>query len=108
MGSRHPSRENEGLGGSIRIDDELERFAAQGAEALPDGDDGGRSRMMALIFCTARMAPGLCHPAAWRPGNSGNWGYQVPALLRSGRRVVVIDSRVMAAARGTASPIPTS
>jgi pimeloyl-ACP methyl ester carboxylesterase len=26
-------------------------------------------------------------------GNSGNWGYQVPTLVREGYRVVVIDSR---------------
>jgi pimeloyl-ACP methyl ester carboxylesterase len=26
-------------------------------------------------------------------GHSGNWGYQVPALLRAGYRVVLIDSR---------------
>jgi len=26
-------------------------------------------------------------------GHSGNWGYQVPALIRDGNRVVVIDSR---------------
>lgn len=26
-------------------------------------------------------------------GNSGNWGYQVPALVGSGYRVIVIDSR---------------
>ncbi|MGO8190267.1 alpha/beta fold hydrolase, partial [Rhizobium leguminosarum] len=26
-------------------------------------------------------------------GHSGNWCYQVPALLRRGRRVVLIDSR---------------
>lgn len=26
-------------------------------------------------------------------GHSGNWGYQVPALVRSGHRVVLIDSR---------------
>ncbi len=26
-------------------------------------------------------------------GNSGNWGYQVPALTQSGYRAIVIDSR---------------
>jgi pimeloyl-ACP methyl ester carboxylesterase len=26
-------------------------------------------------------------------GNSGNWGYQVPSLIESGRRVILIDSR---------------
>ncbi len=26
-------------------------------------------------------------------GHSGNWGYQVPALIGSGYRVIVIDSR---------------
>jgi pimeloyl-ACP methyl ester carboxylesterase len=26
-------------------------------------------------------------------GNSGNWGYQVPALIDAGHRVIVIDSR---------------
>jgi len=32
-------------------------------------------------------------------GHSGNWGYQVPALVGSGYRAVVIDSRGHAAAR---------
>ena len=74
-------------------DDELERFAAQGAEALPDGDDGVVTHDGADIWYSAYgsgPAVILLHGGL---GNSGNWGYQVPALLRSGRRVVVIDSR---------------
>nr|WP_247750067.1 alpha/beta hydrolase [Rhizobium sp. 16-449-1b] len=74
-------------------DDELERFAAQGAEALPDGDDGVVAHDGADIWYSAYgSGPSviLLHGGL---GNSGNWGYQVPALLRSGRRVVVIDSR---------------
>ena len=36
-------------------------------------------------------APG--DPAAWRPRARGNWGYQVPAVIASGYRAVLIDSR---------------
>jgi alpha-beta hydrolase superfamily lysophospholipase len=34
-------------------------------------------------------------------GHSGDWGHQVPALLQSGRRVVLADSRGTGAARAT-------
>ncbi|MDM9626231.1 alpha/beta hydrolase [Rhizobium sp. S152] len=75
-------------------DDELEQFAAHGAESLPyDGDDGVVTHDGADIWYSAYgSGPSviLLHGGL---GNSGNWGYQVPALLRSGRRVVVIDSR---------------
>ena len=34
-------------------------------------------------------------------GHSGNWGYQVPALVSNGYRAILIDSRVMDEARAT-------
>ncbi|MBX5157106.1 MULTISPECIES: alpha/beta hydrolase [unclassified Rhizobium] len=75
-------------------DDELIHFEAHGAAALPPaaveghvGRDGAR-----IWYATYGDGPPviLLHGGL---GHSGNWGYQVPALLSSGRRVVLIDSR---------------
>ncbi len=75
-------------------DDELIRFEAEGAAPLPvavDRDyvehDGAR-----IWFATygAGLPVILLHGGL---GHSGNWGYQVPALLSSGYRVILIDSR---------------
>lgn len=75
-------------------DDELTRFEAEGAAPLPDineqhvvENDGAK------IWCAsygAGPAVILLHGGL---GNSGNWGYQVPALMEHGYRVLVIDSR---------------
>jgi pimeloyl-ACP methyl ester carboxylesterase len=75
-------------------DDDLRRFAAEGAAPLPVPDvhgfvahDGAR-----IWYATYGSGPPviLLHGGL---GHSGNWGYQVPALLEHGYRVVVIDSR---------------
>ncbi|KEC75998.1 UNVERIFIED_ORG: pimeloyl-ACP methyl ester carboxylesterase [Rhizobium esperanzae] len=75
-------------------DDELIRFEAHGAEPLPPASiEGHVGRAGARIWYAsygAGPAVILLHGGL---GHSGNWGYQVPALLQSGRRVVLIDSR---------------
>jgi pimeloyl-ACP methyl ester carboxylesterase len=75
-------------------DDELRRFEAEGAVALPaQGDLGVVVHEGARIWYAAYGAGPpviLLHGGL---GHSGNWGYQVPDLVAQGRRVVVIDSR---------------
>jgi pimeloyl-ACP methyl ester carboxylesterase len=75
-------------------DDSLEQFEAHGAAALPPGiaaayidHDGAR-----IWYATYGEGPPviLLHGGL---GHSGNWGYQIPALLGAGHRVVLIDSR---------------
>ena len=75
-------------------DDDLVRFAAEGAAALPlTGREGYVAHRGARIW-HAQFGKGapviLLHGGL---GNSGNWGYQVPALVEAGHAVTVIDSR---------------
>lgn len=78
----------------MQTDDELTRFAAQGAPPLPPTSrqgfvehDGAR-----IWYAAYGAAPTviLLHGGL---GHSGNWGYQLPALLAAGYGVLVIDSR---------------
>ena len=75
-------------------DDELVRFEAEGALPLPDTRDQGYvEHDSAQIWYTAYGSGSpviLLHGGL---GNSGNWGYQVPALLENGYRAILIDSR---------------
>jgi pimeloyl-ACP methyl ester carboxylesterase len=75
-------------------DDDLSRFEVKGAPALPaTGEQGILEHDGARIWYAAygTGAPViLLHGGL---GHSGNWGYQVPALVSSGYRAVVIDSR---------------
>jgi pimeloyl-ACP methyl ester carboxylesterase len=75
-------------------DDDLIKFEANGAAPLPTADqqdyiehDGIR-----LWYSVYGSGPSviLLHGGL---GHSGNWGYQVPALVSSGYRVVLIDTR---------------
>jgi pimeloyl-ACP methyl ester carboxylesterase len=75
-------------------DDSLKRFEAHGAAALsPEiapayiDHDGAR-----IWYATCGEGPSviLLHGGL---GHSGNWGYQIPALVEAGYRVVLIDSR---------------
>jgi pimeloyl-ACP methyl ester carboxylesterase len=75
-------------------DDDLSRFEADGAAPLPVTQDHGYvehdgARIWYAMYGSGRPVI-LLHGGL---GQSGNWGYQVPALLRSGYRAVVIDSR---------------
>ncbi|CAN7245450.1 alpha/beta hydrolase [Rhizobium leguminosarum] len=75
-------------------DDDLIHFEAHGAAPLPPAAVDGHVAHDGARIWYASYGAGppviLLHGGL---GNSGNWGYQVPALLRSGRRVVLIDSR---------------
>ncbi|MDR6289312.1 pimeloyl-ACP methyl ester carboxylesterase [Inquilinus ginsengisoli] len=74
-------------------DDDLRAFEADGA-ALPAPDDQGHLDHdgARIWYATYGSGPAviLLHGGL---GHSGNWGHQVPALVASGHRVLVIDSR---------------
>ena len=74
------------------VDDDLVQFAAAGPPVLPEGGeyldhDGAR-----IWFASYGTGPAvvLLHGGM---GNAGNFGHQVPSLLDSGYRVIVIDTR---------------
>jgi pimeloyl-ACP methyl ester carboxylesterase len=75
-------------------DDELRAFEAVGAAPLPVTAEEGFVEHDGARIWYAVYGSGLpvilLHGGL---GHSGNWGYQVPALLRSGYRAVLIDSR---------------
>lgn len=75
-------------------DDELTKFSAEGTPALPMASDQGHVEHDGARIWYATFGDGrpviLLHGGL---GHGGNWGYQVPALVRSGYRVVLIDSR---------------
>jgi pimeloyl-ACP methyl ester carboxylesterase len=75
-------------------DDDLSRFAADGALPLPDTDKPGIIDHDGALIWYAAYSSGfpviLLHGGL---GHSGNWGYQVPALVEHGYRPIVIDSR---------------
>jgi pimeloyl-ACP methyl ester carboxylesterase len=76
------------------FDDDLIRFEKEGAAPLPPTQEQGYVENDGARIWYAAYASGpaviLLHGGL---GNSGNWGYQVPALLAGGYRTVVIDSR---------------
>jgi pimeloyl-ACP methyl ester carboxylesterase len=75
-------------------DDDLSKFEAEGAAPLPTANDQGyvEHEGARIWFATYGSGPALIllHGGL---GHGGNWGYQVPALVDSGYRVVLIDSR---------------
>ncbi len=75
-------------------DDDLSRFEAEGAAPLPDTQARGFVEHDGARIWYAAYGSGapviLLHGGL---GHSGNWGYQVPALVAGGYRAVVIDSR---------------
>ena len=75
-------------------DDELIRFEVEGARPLPDTEVQGYVEHDNVPIWYAAYGSGapviLLHGGL---GNSGNWGYQVPALVENGYHAVVIDSR---------------
>ena len=76
------------------LDDDLTRFEAHGAAPLPvPSEQGWVERDGAHIWhATFGSGPSvlLLHGGL---GHGGNWGFQVPALVDSGYRAVLIDSR---------------
>ena len=77
-----------------KYDDDLSNFEANGAAPLPVTNDQGYVEHNGAQVWYAAYGSGspviLLHGGL---GHSGNWGYQVPALVRSGYRAVLIDSR---------------
>lgn len=75
-------------------DDDLIRFEVDGAAPLPVANDQGYVEHQGARIRYATYGSGspviLLHGGL---GHSGNWGYQVPALIGSGYRAVLIDSR---------------
>ncbi len=75
-------------------DDELRKFEAEGAAPLPAPNDRGSIQHESARISYSTYGSGspviLLHGGL---GHSGNWGYQVPALVESGYRAVLIDSR---------------
>jgi len=89
----------------LTTDDDLEKFAAQGAAPLPAAAVQGYVENDGARIWYATFGSGepvvLLHGGL---GNGGNWGYQVPSLVESGRRVILIDSR--GHGRSTRDPRP--
>ncbi|QCI69489.1 alpha/beta fold hydrolase [Phreatobacter stygius] len=75
-------------------DDDLVRFAAEGAAPLPVADLQGELEHDGARIWYAAHGSGppviMLHGGL---GHSGNWGYQLPAVLNAGYRAVLIDSR---------------
>lgn len=75
-------------------DDDLSRFEADGTAPLPVTQDQGYVEYDGARIWYATYGSGspviLLHGGL---GHSGNWGYQVPALVENGYRAVLIDSR---------------
>jgi pimeloyl-ACP methyl ester carboxylesterase len=75
-------------------DDDLSKFEADGAAPLPVANDRGYVERDGARIWYATYGSGspviLLHGGL---GHSGNWGHQVPALVRSGYRAVLMDSR---------------
>ena len=75
-------------------DDDLRNFEAHGAAPLPGAGEQGYVEHDGARIWYATYGVGapviLLHGGL---GHGGNWGYQVPALVGSGYRAVLIDSR---------------
>ena len=75
-------------------DDDLRQFESIGPAPLPISDDQGSVENEGARIWHSSYGCGrpviLLHGGL---GHSGNWGYQVPALVDSGYRAVLIDSR---------------
>ena len=74
-------------------DDDLSKFEAEGT-TLPSTEDQGYVEHDGARIWYAAYGSGspviLLHGGL---GHSGNWGFQVPALVSSGYRAILIDSR---------------
>jgi len=75
-------------------DDDLRKFEAHGAAPLPPARDEGLVEHEGARIWYATFGAG--HPVILLHGglgHSGNWGFQVPALVKHGYQVITIDSR---------------
>lgn len=76
------------------IDPDLQAFEANGAAPLPPANAEGRVEVEGAQIWYATFGAGA--PVVMLHGafdNSEDWGYQVPALIDDGHRVILIDSR---------------
>jgi pimeloyl-ACP methyl ester carboxylesterase len=84
----------EGINIEEYTDLELKKFEANGAASLPVPNESGYVSHEGAKIWYSSFGAGppvlLLHGGL---GHSGNWGYQVPALLENGYRAVIIDSR---------------
>src|SRR5262247_1460184 len=75
-------------------DDDLSWFEAEGAAPLSVTEEQGYVENEGARIWYASYGSGvpviLLHGGL---GHSGNWGYQVPALVSAGYRAVLIDTR---------------
>jgi len=75
-------------------DDDLRKFEVDGAAPLPVADCQGYVEHEGARIWYTTYGSGLpvilLHGGL---GHSGNWGHQIPALVRGGYRVILIDSR---------------
>ncbi|NVD42287.1 alpha/beta hydrolase [Ensifer sp. HO-A22] len=75
-------------------DDDLTHLESHGIPPLPEPAEQGFVETQGVRIWYASHGSGpaviLLHGGM---GNSGNWGYQVPAIIDAGYRAVVIDSR---------------
>lgn len=78
----------------VTSDDDLTRFASHGAAPLPVAAQQGHVQHDGARIWYATFGAGapviLLHGGL---GHGGNWGYQVPALVAAGYRVIIVDSR---------------
>jgi pimeloyl-ACP methyl ester carboxylesterase len=75
-------------------DDDLRTFEADGGSPLPPTNDQGyvaHDGARIWYACYGSGSPVILLHGGF--GHSGNWGYQVPALVRSGYRAILLDSR---------------
>ncbi len=86
-------------------DDDLSRFEAQGPPPLPSAKAQGWVDHSGAHIWYAAFGSGapviLLHGGL---GHSGNWGFQAPALVEAGFRVVTVDSRGHGRSTRTAQP----
>jgi pimeloyl-ACP methyl ester carboxylesterase len=78
----------------MQSDDELKHFVAHGAAPLPEAQEEGFVDNAGARIAWSTYGAG--HPVVLLHGglgHRGNWGYQVPALVEAGYRVILIDSR---------------
>lgn len=76
------------------VDDDLTKFEAEGAGSPAETSDQGYIENEGARIWYSTHGSGepiiLLHGGL---GHSGNWGYQVQALIKSGHRAILIDSR---------------
>ena len=75
-------------------DDDLRKFEADGGSPLPATNDQGyveHDGARIWYTCYGSGSPVILLHGGF--GHSGNWGYQVPALVRNDYRAILLDSR---------------